>query len=132
MAVVSRVCRARRNPAIRVPQWSALQASFADELPRPTLGCRCYPRGVHRECVTRKSSSDLSHRLLWRHFAENGPAKCDGRYYVVAVPPGTVMIGGFQAPDRGLMESLKKVATEVLLNAGEIRTVDLRVTRFEQ
>ena len=42
------------------------------------------------------------------------------------------MIGGFQAPDHGLMESLKKVATEVLLNPGETRTVDLRVVRFEQ
>jgi hypothetical protein len=56
----------------------------------------------------------------------------DGRYYVVALPPGTVMIGGFQAPDRDLMESLKKVATEVVLNPGETRTVDLRVIRFEQ
>jgi hypothetical protein len=56
----------------------------------------------------------------------------DGRYYVVALPPGLVMIGGFQPPDHDLMESLKKVATEVVLNPGETRTVDLRVIRFEQ
>ena len=56
----------------------------------------------------------------------------DGRYYVVALPPGTVVLGGFQAPDRELMESLKKVGTEVVLNPGETRTVDLRVIRFEQ
>ena len=56
----------------------------------------------------------------------------DGRYYVVALPPGVVMIGGFQPPDRSLMESLKKVATEVVLNPGETRTVELRLVRFEQ
>lgn len=53
----------------------------------------------------------------------------EGRYYVVATPSGTVT---FQPPDRAFLEALKKVATEVVLNAGETRTVDLRVVRIEQ
>lgn len=54
----------------------------------------------------------------------------EGRYYVVAVPAGFRVIP--QSPDRELFEALKKVATEVVLNAGETRTVDLRVVKFEQ
>ena len=36
------------------------------------------------------------------------------------------------APDRRVLETLKKVATEVVVNRGDTRTIDLRVVRFEQ
>ena len=55
----------------------------------------------------------------------------EGRYYVAAVPPNVVSFNPMQ-PDRQFLESLKKVATEVVLNAGETRTLELRVVRFEQ
>jgi hypothetical protein len=54
----------------------------------------------------------------------------EGRYYVVAVPPDVRVMS--QSPDRELLEALKKVATEVVLHAGETRTIDLRVVGFEQ
>jgi hypothetical protein len=55
----------------------------------------------------------------------------EGRYYVVALST-TAMTLGMQRPDRELMESLKKVATAVVLDSGETRTVELRVVRMEQ
>ena len=54
----------------------------------------------------------------------------EGRYYVVAVPPGFRI--NPQSADRELFDALKKIATEVVLNPGETRTVDLRVVKFEQ
>jgi hypothetical protein len=54
----------------------------------------------------------------------------EGRYRVVAVPVDVPFSPS--SPDLELLEALKKVATPLLLNAGETRTVDLRFTRIEQ
>jgi protocatechuate 3,4-dioxygenase beta subunit len=56
----------------------------------------------------------------------------DGRYYVVAVPPNSIVFGGPQPPDRELFNQLKRVATEVVLNPGETRALELRLVRFDQ
>ena len=52
-----------------------------------------------------------------------------GRYYVAALPSGPMM--GSIAPDRDFLRALKASATEVMLNEGETRTVDLRLIRVE-
>jgi hypothetical protein len=52
-----------------------------------------------------------------------------GRYYAAAVPAGP--LAGSSAPDREFLRALKATATEVMLNEGETRTVDLRLIRVE-
>ena len=54
----------------------------------------------------------------------------DGRYLAVAVPPGFAANGG--QPTKEFFEALSKVATRVLLNPGETRTVDLPLVSFER
>jgi hypothetical protein len=56
----------------------------------------------------------------------------EGRYFAVAVPREFGMNTNMEQPTREFLESLSKVATRVLLNAGETRTVDLPLIRFEQ
>ena len=58
------------------------------------------------------------------------PGLREGHYRVVAVP--VEMQISMDQPDVEFLEALKKVATPVLVNAGETRTVDLRLVRFDQ
>jgi hypothetical protein len=58
------------------------------------------------------------------------PGLREGRYRVIAVPVEMHISG--EQPDVEFLESLKNVATPVLVNAGETRTVDLRLVRFDQ
>ena len=58
------------------------------------------------------------------------PGLREGRYRVVALP--VEMHVSMDQPDVELLEALNKVAIPVLVNAGETRTVDLRVVRFDQ
>ena len=112
---------------------STIEGAVTDDAGKPTRDAQVVVFGADEESwvpFSSRTRNGSAPRQEDGKFTIRGLR--DGRYYVVAVPPGPVMIGGFQAPDRGLMESLKKVATEVLLNPGETRTVDLRVVRFEQ
>lgn len=52
-----------------------------------------------------------------------------GRYYAAALPAGPTAAAS--APDREFLRALKSSATEVMLNEGETRTVDLRLIRVE-
>ena len=54
----------------------------------------------------------------------------EGRYFAVAIPPELGM--NMARPTAEFLETLSKVATRVLLNPGETRTVDLSLVRFEQ
>lgn len=54
----------------------------------------------------------------------------EGRYRIVALP--SVFTFNQMTPDVQLLEALSKLATPVVLNAGETRTVDLKLTPFEQ
>lgn len=54
----------------------------------------------------------------------------EGRYFAVAIPLAIGMNAG--QPTKEFLESLSKVATRVVLNPGETRTVDLPLVRFEQ
>ena len=58
------------------------------------------------------------------------PALREGRYRIVAVAPSFFL--NQAAPDVELLEALSKVATPLVLNAGETRTIDLRLTPFER
>ena len=53
----------------------------------------------------------------------------EGRYRIVALPANFIF--NMTTPDVQLLEALSKVATPLVLNAGETRTVDLKVTPFE-
>jgi hypothetical protein len=54
----------------------------------------------------------------------------DGRYLAVAIP--AEFATNMTQPTREFLESLSQVATRLILNAGETRTVDLPLIRFEQ
>ena len=54
----------------------------------------------------------------------------EGRYFAVAVPLALGMNAG--QPTKEFLESLSKVATRVVLNPGETRTVDLPLVSFER
>lgn len=54
----------------------------------------------------------------------------EGRYFAVAVP--AELAASMSQPTTELFESLSKVATPVILNPGEKRTVDLTVVRMQQ
>jgi hypothetical protein len=54
----------------------------------------------------------------------------EGSYFAVALGPEAGE--GLDQPTRAFLESLSKVATRVVLNPGETRTVDLPLVRFEQ
>jgi hypothetical protein len=54
----------------------------------------------------------------------------EGRYRIVALPPEFTI--NTMTPDVQLLENLSKVATSVVLNAGETRSVDLKLTPFDQ
>jgi hypothetical protein len=54
----------------------------------------------------------------------------EGSYFAVAIGPEAGE--GLDQPTREFLESLSKVATRVVLNPGETRTVDLPLVRFEQ
>jgi hypothetical protein len=112
---------------------AALEGTVTDEAGKPTRDAQVVIFGADEESwvpFSSRTRNAAAPRQDDGKFTTRGLR--DGRYYVVALPPGTLMIGGFQPPDHALMESLKKVATEVVLNPGETRTVDLRVVRFEQ
>lgn len=112
---------------------ASLEGTVTDEAGKPTRDAQILIFGADEESWLPFSSRTRNAGVPRQEdgkFTTRGLR--EGRYYVVALPPGSVMIGGFQSPDRSLMESLKKVATEVVLNPGETRTVDLRVVRFEQ
>jgi hypothetical protein len=53
----------------------------------------------------------------------------EGRYRVVALPPDFIL--NTMSPDPQLLEQLSKFATPVVLNAGETRPLELRLTPFE-
>jgi hypothetical protein len=55
-----------------------------------------------------------------------------GRYFAAAVPRELGMNTNMAQPTREFLENLSKVATQVVLNAGDARTVDLPLIRFEQ
>lgn len=54
----------------------------------------------------------------------------EGRYFAVAVPSAFAANGG--QPTREFFDALSRVATRVVLNPGETRTVDLPVVSFEK
>ena len=54
----------------------------------------------------------------------------EGGYFAVALGPEAGE--GLDQPTREFLENLSKVATRVVLNPGETRTVDLSIVRFEQ
>lgn len=54
----------------------------------------------------------------------------EGRYFAVAIP--VEFATNMAQPNRAFLEDLAKVATRLILNAGETRTVDLPLIRFEQ
>jgi hypothetical protein len=54
----------------------------------------------------------------------------EGSYFAVALGPEAGE--GLDQPTKEFLESLSKVATRVVLNPGETRTVDLPLVRFEQ
>ena len=54
----------------------------------------------------------------------------EGRYRVVALPPEFVF--STMTPDPQFLEQLSRFATAVVLNAGETRPTDLRLTPFDQ
>jgi protocatechuate 3,4-dioxygenase beta subunit len=112
---------------------AALEGTVTDDSGKPTREAQVFIFGADEESWTPFSSRTrpvMFKRDQEGTFATQGLR--DGRYYVIALPAGTAMMGGSQALDRGFMEQLKKVATEVVLNPGETRTVDLRVVRIEQ
>ena len=54
----------------------------------------------------------------------------EGRYYAAAIPLEVMANVGQPTPE--FLKNLSDVATAVTLNAGEIRSLDLRLVRFEQ
>jgi hypothetical protein len=55
------------------------------------------------------------------------PGLLPGRYYVLALPRERITFGPEPAPE--FFEQLTKEATPVVLNDGETRTVELRISK---
>jgi hypothetical protein len=108
----------------------SLEGTVTDDSGKPTRDATVILFGADEDSWTPFSSRQRSMGLSRDDGAFVVRGLREGRYYVVAVPPDVRVMP--QSPDRELFEALKKVATEVVLNAGETRTVDLRVVKFEQ
>ncbi len=54
----------------------------------------------------------------------------EGRYYVAAIPPE--VMAGIGQPTPEFLEGLSGMATMFTVSAGETRTVDLRLLKFEK
>jgi len=109
---------------------SSLEGTVTDDNGKPTRDATVVIFGYDEETWTPFSSRQRSMGLSRDDGAFVVRGLREGRYYVVAVPPEVRPTP--QSADRELFEALKKVATEVVLHAGETRTVDLRVMKFEQ
>lgn len=119
-----------RVQVVFTSQAPALEGSVTDDAGRPTRDATVVVFS-HDEAHWVPSSSRIRLTSIPRDdgkFALRGLR--EGRYYAAAVTteiPITTM-----TPDREFFEALRKVATDVILNPGEIRTVELRVvTRVE-
>jgi protocatechuate 3,4-dioxygenase beta subunit len=108
----------------------SLEGTVTDDSGKPTRDATVVIFGYDEDTWTPFSSRMRSVGLPRDDGAFVARGLREGRYYVVAVPPNVRVMP--QSADRELFEALKKVATEVVLHAGETRTVDLRVVRFEQ
>ena len=118
-----------RVQVVFTPKAPALEGTVTDDAGRPTREATVVIFS-HDDAHWVPLSSRMRVAVIGRDdgkFTTRGLR--EGRYYVAAV--STEIVISTLTPDRELLEGLRKVATDVVLNPGETRTIDLRVMRIE-
>lgn len=109
----------------------SITGTVTDDAGRPVRGAMIVAFPADEESWTANSSRLKSAPAMREDGRFNLPGLRPGRYYVAAVEAVSPMGGGPSGPDREFLRALKAVATEVVLNENESRTVDLRLIRIE-
>jgi hypothetical protein len=107
----------------------ALEGTVIDETGKPTSDASIIVFGQDSSSWQPRSSLLRTMRPITEgRYAINGLR--EGRYFAVAVP--LELSVNMMQPSVELLESLSKVATPLILNPGERRTVDLTVVKIQQ